>query len=572
MDRAPIPRPTRGRHRLRRALAAAASVLLAAGALTALGPSAHAADTNIATNPGFESGLSGWTCSGGTGATVSSPVHSGSAALQATPSGSDTARCAQTVSVQPNSSYTLSAWVRGSYVYLGAEGTGTTDVSTWTPSASDWQRLNTGFTTGPNTTTVTIYTHGWYGQPAYQADDIALTGPGGGGPTDPVPAAPTGLRTGTATADSIELSWTPVSGATGYRVYRDGTPVQSVGGASATVTGLSPSTSYRFQVSATNAAGESAKSAAVTGTTAAPGDGGGGSGVPRHAVTGYWQNFDNGATVQKISDVPANYDIIAVAFADATSTPGAVTFNLDSAALGGYTTAQFTADIKAKQAAGTSVILSVGGEKGTVSVNSDASAANFADSVYALMRQYGFDGVDIDLENGLNSTYMTKALRSLSQKAGSGLVITMAPQTIDMQSTSGEYFKTALNIKDILTVVNTQYYNSGSMLGCDGKVYSQGSVDFLTALACIQLEGGLDPSQVGLGLPASTRGAGSGYVAPSVVNNALDCLARGTNCGTFKPARTYPALRGAMTWSTNWDAASGNAWSGAVGPHVHGLP
>nr|WP_245245197.1 glycoside hydrolase family 18 protein [Streptomyces palmae] len=553
-------------------MAAAASVLLAAGALTALGPSAHAADTNIATNPGFESGLSGWTCSGGTGATVSSPVHSGSAALQATPSGSDTARCAQTVSVQPNSSYTLSAWVRGSYVYLGAEGTGTTDVSTWTPSASDWQRLNTGFTTGPNTTTVTIYTHGWYGQPAYQADDIALTGPGGGGPTDPVPAAPTGLRTGTATADSIELSWTPVSGATGYRVYRDGTPVQSVGGASATVTGLSPSTSYRFQVSATNAAGESAKSAAVTGTTAAPGDGGGGSGVPRHAVTGYWQNFDNGATVQKISDVPANYDIIAVAFADATSTPGAVTFNLDSAALGGYTTAQFTADIKAKQAAGTSVILSVGGEKGTVSVNSDASAANFADSVYALMRQYGFDGVDIDLENGLNSTYMTKALRSLSQKAGSGLVITMAPQTIDMQSTSGEYFKTALNIKDILTVVNTQYYNSGSMLGCDGKVYSQGSVDFLTALACIQLEGGLDPSQVGLGLPASTRGAGSGYVAPSVVNNALDCLARGTNCGTFKPARTYPALRGAMTWSTNWDAASGNAWSGAVGPHVHGLP
>ena len=47
-----------------------------------------------------------------------------------------------------------------------------------------------------------------------------------------------------------------------------------------------------------------------------------------------------------------------------------------------------------------------------------------------------------------------------------------------------------------------QYYNSGSMLGCDGKVYSQGSVDFLTALACIQLENGLRPDQVSLGLPA----------------------------------------------------------------------
>lgn len=56
------------------------------------------------------------------------------------------------------------------------------------------------------------------------------------------------------------------------------------------------------------------------------------------------------------------------------------------------------------------------------------------------------------------------------------------------------------------------------------------------------------------------------------MNNALDCLARGTNCGSFKPSRTYPGLRGAMTWSTNWDAKSGNAWSNAVGPHVHGLP
>nr|WP_308402320.1 chitinase [Streptomyces sp. AN091965] len=294
--------------------------------------------------------------------------------------------------------------------------------------------------------------------------------------------------------------------------------------------------------------------------------------VPKHAVTGYWQNFNNGATVQRLGQVQDQYDIIAVAFADATGTPGKVTFNLDSAGLGGYTVAQFKADIKAKQAAGKSVIVSVGGERGAVSVTSSAAAANFADSVYALMREYGFDGVDIDLENGLNATYMTQALKSLSQKAGPGLVLTMAPQTIDMQSTSNAYFRTALNVKDILTVVNMQYYNSGAMLGCDGKVYSQGSVDFLTALACIQLQGGLAPSQVGIGVPASPRGAGSGYVSPTVVKNALDCLARGTGCGSFKPSRTYPGIRGAMTWSTNWDALNGSAWSNAVGPHVHGLP
>uniref|UniRef100_UPI000A641BFD chitinase n=1 Tax=Streptomyces aurantiacus TaxID=47760 RepID=UPI000A641BFD len=336
------------------------------------------------------------------------------------------------------------------------------------------------------------------------------------------------------------------------------------------VEAASPVTVAEVPVTATNAAGESAKSTAVTGTTRASSDGG--TALPKHAVTGYWQNFNNGAAVQKISDVQSQYDIIAVSFADATATPGAVTFNLDSAGLGGYTVDQFKADVQAKKAAGKKVIISIGGERGTVAVNDSASATNFANSVYSLMQTYGFDGVDIDLENGLNATYMTQALRSLSAKAGSSLVITMAPQTIDMQSTSNGYFQTALNIKDILTVVNMQYYNSGSMLGCDGKVYSQGSVDFLTALACIQLEGGLAPSQVGLGVPASTRGAGSGYVSPTIVNNALDCLAKGTNCGSFKPSRTYPDLRGAMTWSTNWDATAGNAWSNAVGPHVHGLP
>ncbi|MEU6390950.1 glycoside hydrolase family 18 protein [Streptomyces sp. NPDC046939] len=568
-------RARHGRPGVRRWLGGALAVTSAAAlGVTALAAPAQAADVNVAKNAGFEADLANWTCTAGSGAAVSSPVHGGAKALRGTPSGQDNAKCSQTVAVKPNSTYTLSSWVQGGYAYLGASGTGTTDVSTWSPGSSSWQQLTTSFKTGANTTSVTVYTHGWYGQSAYYVDDVSVYGPDGGGGSDPVeiPSVPTGLAVGATTSSSVDLSWTPASTASGYNVYRDGTKVASVTGASTTVTGLAASTSYSFQVSAVNSAGESAKSAAVTAKTAATGGGNPGGGtVPKHALTGYWQNFDNGATVQKLRDVQSQYDIIAVSFADATTTPGQITFNLDPA-VGYASVADFKADIAAKHAAGKSVILSVGGEKGSISVNSDASATAFANSAYALMQEYGFDGVDIDLENGLNSTYMTKALRQLSAKAGSKLVLTMAPQTIDMQSTSGEYFKTALNVKDILTVVNMQYYNSGSMLGCDGKVYSQGSVDFLTALACIQLEGGLDPSQVGLGVPASTRGAGSGYVSPTVVNNALDCLTRGTGCGSFKPAKTYPGLRGAMTWSTNWDATAGNAWSNAVGPKVHSLP
>ncbi|MBJ6625364.1 glycoside hydrolase family 18 protein [Streptomyces griseoincarnatus] len=568
MDRAPRT-PGRGRRPWAAALVSALALALPlAGA-----GQATAADVNNAKNAGFESGLSGWACSANSGSVVSSPVHGGAAALKATPAGQDNARCSQTVAVRPNSTYQLTGWVQGGYAYLGVTGTGTTDVSTWTPDSSAWKQLSTSFSTGSNTTSVTVYTHGWYGQQPYYVDDVSVLGPDGGGGGDPeptVPATPGGLTVSGTTASSVTLAWNAVSGATGYAVYRDGTRVTAVTGTSATVTGLAAATSYSFQVAAANAAGESAKSAAVSVRTRE--NGGGGGDLPRHAVTGYWQNFNNGAAVQKISDVPGQYDIIAVAFADATGTPGAVTFNLDSAGLNGYTVDQFKADVRAKQAAGKKVIISVGGEKGTVAVNDSASATNFANSVYAVMQEYGFDGVDIDLENGLNATYMTQALRALSAKAGPSMILTMAPQTIDMQSTSNSYFRTALNVKDILTVVNMQYYNSGSMLGCDGKVYSQGSVDFLTALACIQLENGLDPSQVGLGLPASTRGAGSGYVAPSVVNAALDCLTRGTGCGSFKPSKTYPGLRGAMTWSTNWDATAGNAWSNAVGPHVHALP
>ncbi|MFE8939353.1 chitinase [Streptomyces sp. NPDC007872] len=552
------------------ALAVGSGLVLVGGAGTA-----QAADVNVAKNAGFESGLANWSCSAGSGAAVSSPVRTGAGALKASPAGLDNAKCVQTVAVKPNSTYTLSAWVQGGYAYLGASntGTGTGSVSTWTPDSPSWKQLTTTFTTGASTTSVEIYTHGWYGTSPYLVDDVSVYGPDGGGGQDPdpvVPSTPAGLAAGTVTSSSVSLSWGAVSGATGYKVYRDGANPQTVSGTSATVTGLTADTAYQFQVSATNAAGESAKSAAVSARTAknqtAPGPS-----VPKHAVTGYWQNFDNGAAKQKLRDVQAAYDIIAVSFADSTTTPGQIVFNLDPA-VGYASVADFKADVAAKKAAGKSVIISVGGEKGNVTINSDASATAFANSAYALMQEYGFNGVDIDLEHGINSTYLTKALRQLSAKAGSSLVLTMAPQTIDMQSTGTEYFKTALAVKDILTVVNMQYYNSGSMLGCDGKVYSQGSVDFLTALACIQIQGGLDPSQVGLGVPASTRGAGSGYVDPQIVKNALDCLTKLTGCGTFKPAQAWPTLRGAMTWSTNWDATAGNAWSNAVGPHVHGLP
>jgi chitinase len=102
---------------------------------------------------------------------VSSPVHSGSHALQGIPTNSADAQCTQTVTVTPGQAYTLSGWVNGSYVYIGVSGGAT--ASTWTPgTAGAFSKLSVAFT--PTSGTVTVYVHGWYGQPTYQADDLSV--------------------------------------------------------------------------------------------------------------------------------------------------------------------------------------------------------------------------------------------------------------------------------------------------------------------------------------------------------------------------------------------------------------
>ncbi|GAB3452196.1 hypothetical protein GCM10027570_30120 [Streptomonospora sediminis] len=282
-------------------------------------------------------------------------------------------------------------------------------------------------------------------------------------------------------------------------------------------------------------------------------------------LTGYWHNFSNGSTTMPISEVPSSYNMIAVAFAgNQANTPGGITFDVASGELGGYTNQQFKDDVAAAQAEGRKVVLSIGGQNGHVDITNSTQAANFADSAYALMQEFGFDGIDVDLEHGLNAQYMEEALRSLHEKAGSDLIITMAPQTLDMQGPSHSYYQLAQNIGDILTIVNMQYYNSGSMLGCDDQVYNSGTVDFLTAQACIQVELGLRPDQVGLGLPATPAAAGSGYQSPDNVIRALDCLEQGQNCGSFAPSEPYGPIGGVMTWSINWDATNGYAFANAI--------
>lgn len=190
------PAPLFGRRRAR--LAAVAAFAMTVGIASTAMPSAQAAE--LLNNPGLESGaLAPWTCSAGLGSVVTTPVRSGTRALAGAANASDNARCSQTVAVAPNTSYTFSAYVRGNYVYIGATGAGMTEVSTWTPAAAAYSPLTVAFTTGASTTSVTVWSHGWYGQGTYFADDYALTGPGGNPTPSPTPT-PTASPTPTPTA------------------------------------------------------------------------------------------------------------------------------------------------------------------------------------------------------------------------------------------------------------------------------------------------------------------------------------------------------------------------------------
>jgi chitinase len=122
-------------------------------------------------NGGFETGsLSPWVCQAGD-TVVTAPVHSGSDAALISATNSQTGECDQTVTLSPNTSYTLSGWTQGNYAYIGVSGGAT--ASTWT-SSSGWAQQTVSFTTG-SSGTVTVFVHGWYGQGNVYADDLSVS-------------------------------------------------------------------------------------------------------------------------------------------------------------------------------------------------------------------------------------------------------------------------------------------------------------------------------------------------------------------------------------------------------------
>jgi chitinase len=341
-------------------------------------------------------------------------------------------------------------------------------------------------------------------------------------------------------------------------------------------------------------------------------------GLPKHALIGYLHaSFANGSGYLRMADVPADWDIIDLAFGEPTSvTSGDIRFNRCSVAEcpSVESDADFIAAIRAKQAAGKKVLLSIGGANGEVQLTTTAARDTFVSSVSAIIDRWGLNGLDVDFEGhslSLNTgdtdfknpttpviVNLIAALKSLKARYGANFVLTMAPETFFVQlgyqfygsgpfggqdPRAGSYLPVIYAMRNDLTILHVQDYNSGPIMGLDNQYHNMGGADFHIAMTDMLMAGfpvagntanlfpALREDQVGFGAPSSVT-AGNGYVAPAAIQQALGCIVNGTNCGGY-PMRsgTNPNFRGLMTWSINWDKFYNWEFRLNNGPYFKGL-
>ncbi len=311
-------------------------------------------------------------------------------------------------------------------------------------------------------------------------------------------------------------------------------------------------------------------------------------------LIGYWHNFTNQAGYIPIEQVSADWDIVNIAFAedDPNGLPGEVIFSpLEQSQ------ASFIQGVQLLQARGQKVLLSLGGANTVVRLETLEQRDNFVRTMSDIISLYGFDGIDIDLEGASLSldgndsianpqtpalVNMIAAIQIIKSSFGPDMLLTMAPETAYVQGGFatfggiwGAYLPLIHALRNDLTVLHVQHYNTGSILGADGVIYQPATVDFHVALSDMLITGfpaagnpdnffpGLRPDQLAFGLPASAGAAGSGQTSVMDVHQALDCLITANNCVNYVPAQARSDFRGLMTWSINWDSFAGLIFSSA---------
>lgn len=308
-------------------------------------------------------------------------------------------------------------------------------------------------------------------------------------------------------------------------------------------------------------------------------------------VVGYWHNWCDGAGYKggiapcvKLDQINPQYNVVDVSFMKVYEGQSSAipTFKLDPAV--GMSESQFIEQIAELNRQGRAVLLALGGADAHIELRKGQEQA-FADEIIRLVEVYGFDGLDIDLEQAAvtaadNQTVIPAALRMVKdhyRAQGKNFLITMAPE-FPYLTQNGAYIPYIRNLEGYYDWINPQFYNQGGDgIYIDGLGWIAQNNDNLKEEFIYHIADALSNGTQGFykiphdklvfGIPSSNDAAATGFVKePQKLFNAFNRL----------KSQGQP-LRGVMTWSINWDMgrdASGNAYNESFiknyGPFIHG--
>jgi len=321
-----------------------------------------------------------------------------------------------------------------------------------------------------------------------------------------------------------------------------------------------------------------------------------------HQLIGYWAGYGNAQSIFSLRDVSPQWDVILVAFAtpDRNAPEGTMQFRTPA----GLDTAQFKADIAWLKSRGKKVMISLGGGGQHFTLADPKRVPTFVASVAQIVRDYGFDGIDVDFESpslaiDLGDTdyrrpttpsivNLISAIRQLRDRFGPGFMVSLVPEGTQIPSgfpsyggQFGSYLPIAHALRDILSFMDVQSYNTPPLQGLDGEIYQPGTVDYHAAMTELVLHGfnvGGDAKQFFEPLPANKVAVGflTGDTTPSIVSQAMDYLITGkAPAGVTYKLRNragYPGMIGAMFWTIDADRRGNYVFSNVVGPQLHAYP
>jgi chitinase len=321
-----------------------------------------------------------------------------------------------------------------------------------------------------------------------------------------------------------------------------------------------------------------------------------------HRLIGYWVGYGGAGSMFPLREVSPQWDVILVAFAtpDRNAPEGTMQFHTPA----GLDPEQFKADIRHLQSQGRKVMISLGGGGQHFTPADPKRIPTFVSSVTRIVSEYGFDGIDIDFESPSLSidpgdtdfrhpttpsiVNLIAALRQLHDHFGAGFMISLVPEGTQIPAgypsyggQFGSYLPIVYAIRDILSFIDVQDYNTPPLEGLDGEIYQPGTVDYHAAMTELLLHGfpvGGDANHFFPPVPADKVAVGflTSDTTPDIVDQAMDYLITGrAAAGTryrLQQAGGYPGMIGAMFWTIDADRRGNYLFSNAVGPLLHGFP